>query len=86
MAARDSISTAIRNARDAGRPAMVAYLTAGFPTKASFEKNLAAVASAADVIESASVFRPMADVPPFSSIRVSASPRVCLMDSGICTA
>ena len=62
MAARDNISTAIRKARDSGRPAMVAYLTAGFPTKESFAKNLQAVASAADVIEIGVPFSdPMAD-------------------------
>jgi tryptophan synthase alpha chain len=62
MAARDTISTAIRKARDAGRPAIVAYVTAGFPTKESFAKNLQAVASAADVIEVGVPFSdPMAD-------------------------
>ncbi len=62
MLARDTISIAIRKARDAGRPAMVAYLTAGFPTKESFAKNLQAVASVADVIEIGVPFSdPMAD-------------------------
>jgi tryptophan synthase alpha chain len=62
MAARDSISSAIRKARDSGRPAIVAYLTAGFPTKESFAKNLLAVASVADVIEIGVPFSdPMAD-------------------------
>ena len=62
MAARDSISTAIRNARDAGRPAIVAYVTAGFPTKESFAATLNAVASVADVIEIGVPFSdPMAD-------------------------
>jgi tryptophan synthase alpha chain len=62
MAARDTISSAIRAARDAGRPAIVAYLTAGFPTKESFAKNLQAVASVADVIEIGVPFSdPMAD-------------------------
>ena len=62
MAARDSISAAIRKAREAGRPAIVGYLTAGFPTKESFAKNLSAVASVADVIEVGVPFSdPMAD-------------------------
>ena len=62
MAARDSISAAIRKAREAGRPAIVAYVTAGFPTKESFAKNLQAVASVADVIEVGVPFSdPMAD-------------------------
>ena len=33
MAARDNIGKAIRETRASGRPAMIAYLTAGFPTK-----------------------------------------------------
>jgi tryptophan synthase alpha chain len=62
MAARDSVSNAIRKARDKGQPALVAYLTAGFPTKESFAKNLEAVASVADVIEIGVPFSdPMAD-------------------------
>jgi tryptophan synthase alpha chain len=62
MAARDSISAAIRKARDVGRPAIVAYVTAGFPTKESFAATLNAVASVADVIEIGVPFSdPMAD-------------------------
>jgi tryptophan synthase alpha chain len=62
MAARDNISNAIRKARAGGRPAIVAYITAGFPTKESFAANLQAVASAADVIEIGVPFSdPMAD-------------------------
>jgi len=62
MPVRDQISAAIRKARDAGRPAIVAYVTAGFPTKESFAKNLQAVASIADVIEVGVPFSdPMAD-------------------------
>ena len=62
MLARDIISGAIRKSRDSGRPALVAYLTAGFPTKESFANNLNAVASVADVIEVGVPFSdPMAD-------------------------
>lgn len=62
MAARDSISTSIRKARESGRPAIVAYVTAGFPTKDAFAKNLDSVASVADVIEVGVPFSdPMAD-------------------------
>jgi len=62
MGARDSITAAIRKAREAGRPAIVAYVTAGFPTKESFAKNLQAVAAVADVIEVGVPFSdPMAD-------------------------
>lgn len=59
---RDRISAAIRAATDAGRPALVAFLTAGFPDRASFKTNLAAVAAAADVVEIGVPFTdPMAD-------------------------
>jgi len=80
MAARDTISNAIRKARDAGRPAMVAYVTAGFPTKESFAKDLQAVGSAADVIEIGVPFSdPMADGPTVQrSSRVALSNRVSL--------
>ncbi len=62
MSAHDAISAAIRKARAAGRPAIVAYVTAGFPTKESFAKDLQAVASVADVIEIGVPFTdPMAD-------------------------
>ncbi len=59
---RDRISAAIRAATDAGRPALVAFLTAGFPNRASFRSNLAAVAGASDVVEIGVPFTdPMAD-------------------------
>ncbi|MBC7985004.1 MAG: tryptophan synthase subunit alpha [Candidatus Obscuribacterales bacterium] len=62
MAARDTISIAIRKARDSGRPAIVAGITAGFPSKEKFAENLQAMASAADVIEICVPFSdPMAD-------------------------
>src|SRR5262245_6939979 len=62
MAAHDLISEAIRAAKAGGRPALVAYLTAGFPNKASFLSQLAAVAEAADVVEIGVPFSdPMAD-------------------------
>jgi tryptophan synthase alpha chain len=62
MAARDSISTAIRNAASQGRPALVAYITAGFPRRETFAELLGAVAGAADVVEIGVPFTdPMAD-------------------------
>jgi tryptophan synthase alpha chain len=62
MAARDSISTAIRAATSAGRPAIVGFLTAGFPDKARFRTHLAAVAAGVDVVEIGVPFTdPMAD-------------------------
>lgn len=61
-AVRDSISEAIRNAKSQGRPALVAYITAGFPRRETFMQQLAAVADAADVVEIGVPFTdPMAD-------------------------
>jgi tryptophan synthase alpha chain len=62
MALRDQISTAIEAARAGGRPALVGFLTAGFPSRAGFKDNLAAVASVCDVVEIGVPFTdPMAD-------------------------
>ena len=62
MAARDSIATAIRKARSNGAPALVAYITAGFPTLESFIPQLLSVAAVADVVEIGVPFTdPMAD-------------------------
>lgn len=62
MPLHETISRAIRSVRGRGQPALVAYLTAGFPTKESFAKNLAAIASVADVVEIGVPFSdPMAD-------------------------
>ena len=61
-APRDTISAAIRACAAGGRPALVAYMTAGFPDRASFERNLAAIGAAADVVELGVPFSdPMAD-------------------------
>ena len=57
-----SISLAIDAARAQGRTALVGFLTAGFPSRASFKKNLLAVASCCDVVEIGVPFSdPMAD-------------------------
>jgi len=62
MSAADSISAAIRTAKSKGVPAIVAYVTAGFPTREGFRDLLAQVASAADVVEIGVPFTdPMAD-------------------------
>jgi tryptophan synthase alpha chain len=62
MAARDRISAAIDAAVAQGRPALVGFLTAGFPKRADFKRNLAEVASACDVVEIGVPFSdPMAD-------------------------
>jgi len=48
-AARDSISRAIRTASSKGEPALVAFLTAGYPSREQFREHLQAVAAGADV-------------------------------------
>ncbi len=74
MPARDSISTAIRNRRATGQPALIAYITAGFPKKESFIQQLNAVAAAADVVEVGVPFSdPMAD-----GLTIQRSSRVAL--------
>ena len=56
------IAAAIRASVTAGRPALVGYLTAGFPTRARFCANLESVAAACDVVEIGVPFSdPMAD-------------------------
>jgi len=61
-APRERISAAIAAATARGRPALVGYLTAGFPTRRQFKDNLAAVAGACEVVEIGVPFSdPMAD-------------------------
>jgi len=61
-APRDTISNAIRQATAQGRPAVVGFMTAGFPDQAGFRASLASIASAADVVEIGIPFTdPMAD-------------------------
>jgi tryptophan synthase alpha chain len=56
------ISAAIEAARARGQCALVGFLTAGFPTRAAFAGNLAAVSSGCDVVEIGVPFSdPMAD-------------------------
>lgn len=58
----ERIAQAIRDAHARGNPALVAYLTAGYPSKALFTQHLAAVARGADVVEIGVPFTdPMAD-------------------------
>jgi tryptophan synthase alpha chain len=62
MIASEHISAAIQAAAAKGRPALVGYLTAGFPSRRQFKENLAAVAGACDVVEIGVPFSdPMAD-------------------------
>src|SRR5216684_5943848 len=59
---RDTVAAAIQAAALQGRPALVGFLTAGFPTRLGFKDNLAAVASVCDVVEIGVPFSdPMAD-------------------------
>jgi tryptophan synthase alpha chain len=62
MQPREHISAAIQAAAAEGRPALVGYLTAGFPARRTFRDNLAAVAAGCDVVEIGVPFSdPMAD-------------------------
>jgi tryptophan synthase alpha chain len=62
MRPRDTISAAIKTATAEGRPALVGFLTAGFPSRRRFRENLEAVAAACDVVEIGVPFSdPMAD-------------------------
>jgi tryptophan synthase alpha chain len=62
MAAGSAITETIRNAKARGRPALIAYITAGFPRRETFVQQLAAVAEASDVVEIGVPFTdPMAD-------------------------
>ena len=61
-APRERISAAVRAAAATGRPALVGFLTAGFPSRRGFKENLAAVAAECDVVEIGVPFTdPMAD-------------------------
>ena len=58
----DRLSAAIRDAATRGEPAIVAFMTAGFPSIARFREDLLAVAAGADVVEIGVPFTdPMAD-------------------------
>ncbi len=62
MSPAESISSAIRTAAAAGDPALVAFLTAGYPSRERFREHLLAVAAGADVVEVGVPFTdPMAD-------------------------
>jgi tryptophan synthase alpha chain len=62
MLPRDAISEAIRSESLHGRPALIAFMTAGFPSRGRFATDLLRVGEAADVIEIGVPFSdPMAD-------------------------
>jgi tryptophan synthase alpha chain len=59
---REHVSEAIRAAAARGQPALVAYITAGFPSRERFREHLRTLAVTADVIEVGVPFTdPMAD-------------------------
>ena len=73
MSPREHISSAIRTAALRGQPALVAYLTAGFPSRERFREHLRAIADAADVIEVGVPFTdPMADGPAIQAAGLRA--------------
>jgi tryptophan synthase alpha chain len=58
----ERIVLALRAAAKQGQPALVAFLTAGYPSRAKFREHLTAVAQEADVVEIGVPFTdPMAD-------------------------
>ncbi len=62
MSPRERISAAIRAAAAADEPALVAYLTAGYPQREKFREHVRALAAGADVVEIGVPFTdPMAD-------------------------
>jgi tryptophan synthase alpha chain len=59
---RDRVASALRSESKDTRPALVAYLTAGFPALNKFREHLTAIAAVADVVEIGVPFTdPMAD-------------------------
>jgi tryptophan synthase alpha chain len=61
-AGRERISAAIRAGGGRAGPALVAFMTAGYPSRAHFREHLRAIASSADVVEIGVPFTdPMAD-------------------------
>ncbi|MDP9198190.1 MAG: tryptophan synthase subunit alpha, partial [Pseudomonadota bacterium] len=74
MTQPDPIADTLRHAARAGAPALVGFLTAGFPDRESFVRQLAAIAAVADVVEIGVPFSdPMAD-----GVTIQRSSRVAL--------
>ncbi|MBT8086616.1 MAG: tryptophan synthase subunit alpha, partial [Gammaproteobacteria bacterium] len=62
MQAHERITTAIKAATKSGRPALIPFITAGYPEPDDFVETLKAVASVGDVVEIGIPFSdPMAD-------------------------
>ena len=76
MLPRDAITEAIRRKSVRGKPALVAFMTAGFPSRARFTADLMKVSEAADAIEIGVPFSdPMAD-----GMTIQRSSRAALAD------
>ncbi len=74
MPHQDVIADALRQAATRGAPALVGFMTAGFPDRASFTRHLTEVATVADVVEIGVPFSdPMAD-----GVTIQRSSRVAL--------
>jgi tryptophan synthase alpha chain len=74
MPHRDAIAESLRRAAGSGGPALVGFLTAGFPDRASFTRQLQSIAAVADVVEIGVPFSdPMAD-----GVTIQRSSRVAL--------
>jgi tryptophan synthase alpha chain len=68
------VADAIRSGAARGEPALIAYLTAGFPTKGDFQEALAQATGIADVVEVGVPFSdPMAD-----GLTIQQSSRIAL--------
>ena len=62
MQAHETLTAAIRGANEAGRPALVPFITAGYPEPAAFTQSLEAIARVGDAVEIGIPFSdPMAD-------------------------
>lgn len=62
MSGIQHISDAIQTAKEEGRPALVAFMTGGFPTREAFQGHLESLTTNADIVEIGVPFTdPMAD-------------------------
>jgi len=74
MTPREQITAAIRAANDRDEPALVAFLTAGYPSRERFREHLTAIASSADVVE---IGVPFSD-PTADGLTIQRSSRIAL--------
>ena len=73
MLPRERIVSALRAAAKQGQPALVAFLTAGFPSREDFPRQLSAIAGEADVTNTDELRRLLDD-------EVSQQPRTLIID------